>query len=554
MKKGRKLVLVLIVLVCAVSAVFANGAAEEPIIILYTNDVHCGYADNCGYTGVAALKNMYEAKYGKDNVTLVDVGDAIQGSAIGTVSNGEYIVDIMNKVGYDFAVFGNHEFDYNLTRLQERVNQSNATYLNASIVFTGSDAKENKLAATKPYEIVSYGMTKVAFIGVSTPESIIKSTPKYFMDANGNYIYEFKAEDALYATVQSYVDEVKELGADYVVVLSHLGIEEDSAPNRSTDLIANTTGIDILLDAHSHSVVEGQWIANKDGFEVLYSQTGTKLENIGVLTIAPGKYFRTQLVKTDARDAEVDAFIAAIDAEYKSALQKVVAHSEVQLSITDENGARVVRNREAVIGDLCADAYKAVSGADVAFVNGGGIRATIKAGDITTENMMAVHPYGNMLCMCEATGQEILDALEHGSKNTTAVAAVGKNAQGESGGFLQVSGLKYTIDTSIASTVVTDAKGMFQYVAGERRVKDVFVGSEETGWTAIDPDKTYTLACHNYKLQDMGDGYTMFADNKFLIDKAMLDNQVVITYIVDFLDGNVSEADYGQVKGRITVK
>jgi 2',3'-cyclic-nucleotide 2'-phosphodiesterase (5'-nucleotidase family) len=249
----------------------------------------------------------------------------------------------------------------------------------------------------------------------------------------------------------------------------------------------------------------------------------------------------------------MDSVIARIDGEYKASMLKVVAHSDIDLSIRNEDGARAVRNRETIIGDLCADAYRAVSGADIAFVNGGGIRADIKAGDINTENVIAVHPYGNMLCMCEATGQEILDALEHGSKNTQAVANDGPNAKGESGGFLQVSGLKYTIDTSVPSSVKTDSKGLFVGVDGPRRVKDVFVGSEEKGWEPIDPDKTYTLACHNYKLQDMGDGYTMFVDNKFLIDKAMLDNQVLISYIRDFLGGNISAKDYGKVKGRITI-
>lgn len=548
----KRFLAVLVVLALSCAMLFAAKQAK-PIVVLYTNDVHCGYVDNCGYSGLAAVKAQYEEEYGEDYVTLVDNGDAIQGTAIGTVSYGQYIVDLMNAVGYDFAIFGNHEFDYNLDRLAAVIKRMNAQYLACNIVYKGTFGS-NKLFGSKPYKIVKYGPVKVAYIGVATPESVVKSTPKYFMDANGNYIYEFKDGEDMYETVQKYVDKVRKKGADYVVVLAHLGIEEDSAPNRSTDLIANTTGIDVLLDGHSHSTVECDLIKNKDGKDVIYSQTGTKLKNIGVLTIDPNENkIETRLIQTTEHDKEVDAVIEKIDGEYKAAMQAVVAHSDIELTIRNEDGFRAVRNRETIIGDLCADAYRAVAGSDVAFVNGGGIRADIKAGDLNTENILAVHPYGNMLCMCEATGQQILDALEHGSKNTQAKTDDGKNALGESGGFLQVSGLKYTIDTSVPSSVRTDSKGMFISVDGPRRVKDVFVGSEESGWEKIDPEKTYKVSCHDYLLQDMGDGYTMFAKDKYLINKAMIDNQVLITYIRDFLGGNISAKQYGAVKGRITV-
>ena len=555
MTNTKKVLVALLVLLCASSMIFAQAAKEEeakPIVVIYTNDIHCGYVNNCGYTGLAALKAEYEAEYGADNVTLVDCGDAIQGAAIGTVSKGSYIVKIMNEVGYDFGIFGNHEFDYDLTNLFERIHQSKMQYLNSNIIYKGVWG-QNKLAATKPYAIVDYNGTKVAYIGVSTPESIIKSTPRYFTNSKGEYIYDFLAGKDLYACVQNYVDEVRAKGADYVVVLAHLGLEEDSAPNRGTDLIANITGVDVILDGHSHSIVESDFVKDKAGKDVLYTQTGINFQNIGVLTIDVDGTMSTKLVKTTAHDENMDALIAKIDGEYKAALQKVVAKSEVDLKCKNEDGARAVRNRETAIGDFCADAYKTVSGADVAFVNGGGIRADLNAGDITPEKMIAVHPYGNMLCMCEATGQEIIDALEHGSKNTQKVSNDGPNAVGESGGFLQVAGLKYTIDTSVPSHVVTDEKGMFIRVDGARRVKNVMVGSEEKGWQPIDLNKTYTLACHDYKLHDMGDGFTMFADNKFIIDRAMIDNQVIITYITDFLGGNIPAAKYSQPKGRITV-
>lgn len=552
MTKGKKIVLSVLVVMCAFAVAFAGGKKEsnDTIKILYTNDVHCGYTDNCGYTGLAYVKQSLQDAY--NYVALVDCGDAIQGAAIGTVSYGEYIVDIMNEVGYDFAIFGNHEFDYGMDKLAERIEQANAQYLCSTVTYSG-EKDGNKLAGAKPYEIVKYGKTKVAFIGVSTPESITKSTPTYFQDGEGNYIYDFATGEGLYECVQSYVKEVRKKGADYVIVLAHLGIEEGSAPNLSTDLIANTTGIDVVIDGHSHSTVNCEYVENKVGKPVLLTQTGTKLENIGVLTIVPGKFAYSELVQTTAHDAKIDLFIDAIDAEYKAALQIPFGKSEIELSINNADGARAVRNRETAIGDFCADAYRFVSGADVAFVNGGGIRATIAKGEINKEQLLAVHPYGNMLCVCEATGQEILDALEWGSKSTTKDANSGKTAYGESGGFLQVSGLKYTIDTSIPSSTTQDERGMFVSVNGPRRVKNVYVGSEETGWTPIDPNKTYTLACHDYKLKSMGDGYSMFADNNFIIDCAKIDNQVVIDYVTDFLGGVIPAAQYSAPQGRITV-
>ena len=550
MNRFKRFALVMAIALIGVTMLFAQGAAEaleaqKDIVVLYTNDVHCAIDSNIGYAGLA----KYKAEMEKDNfVVLVDAGDAIQGDTIGTVSKGEYLVDIMNEVGYDFCVLGNHEFDYGTDVLASLLKKADAQYLNATIEYTGNG--NNLLKDTVPYVIERFGFLDVAFIGVSTPESITKSTPRYFME-DGQFVYDFAAGEDLYAAVQGYVDEVREKGADVVIVISHLGVEEGSEPNRATDLIANTTGIDALIDGHSHTTEPSMLVADKSGRKVLYTQTGTKLNNIGKLTISKDGSVKAELVAEAEKDEAVTAFIEDIKAQYESLVNTVVAHTEVELSITDENGVRAVRNRETAIGDLCADAYRAVADTDIAFVNGGGIRATIKKGDITTANMISVHPYGNALCSCYATGAEILDALEHSVVNTAATAASDGKAVGESGGFLQVSGIKFTVDTSIPSSVKKDDKGLFVAVEGERRVKDVFV--EENGeWVPIDPEKTYIVACHNYLLQDMGDGYTMFTDNVYILDKVLIDNQVIINYICDFLGGNVG-SEYAEPQGRITV-
>ena len=504
---------------------------DNDIVILYTNDVHCAVDDNLGYTGLAIVKNALEAQ-GK-HVVLVDNGDAVQGDTIGTLSNGEYIIDIMNEVGYDVATPGNHEFDYGMDQFFALTEQANFPYVSAN--FVDSDGN----TVLDPYVIKDVAGVKIAFVGISTPKTITTSTPKYFQDDNGNYIYAFQQDETgekLYAAVQSAVDAARAEGAQFVIALAHLGIEEDCSPWTSSEVIVNTTGIDAVLDGHSHSMIQGEKVKNKDGAEVLLSSTETKLAYIGCLTIKDDGSMSTTLIG----DNGMKEFIGGIQEEFEELVNTVVASTDVDLIIKDPaSGERIVRVSETNLGDLCADAYRAMSGADVAIVNGGGVRADIPAGDITYGQIIAVHPFGNEMCVVECTGQEILDALELGCSKLPA----------ESGGFLQVSGMTYTVDLNVESTVKLDENGMFVSVEGDRRVKDVTVGGEP-----LDPEKTYTLASHNYKLKDCGDGYTMFADNLFLQDSVMIDNQVLINYIVNVLGGTVGEEysdPYGQ--GRITI-
>lgn len=515
----------------APAEVSAYLGLDNDIVILYTNDVHCGVDDNLGYAGLATVKNALEAQ-GK-HVVLVDNGDAVQGDTIGTLSNGEYIIDIMNEIGYDVATPGNHEFDYGMDQFFALTEQANFPYVSANFVDNDGNT------VLDPYVIKDVAGVKIAFVGISTPKTITTSTPKYFQDDNGNYIYSFQQDETgekLYAAVQSAVDAARAEGAQFVIAMAHLGIEEDCSPWTSSEVIVNTTGIDAVLDGHSHSLIQGEKVKNKDGAEVLLSSTETKLAYIGCLTIKDDGSMSTTLIS----DNGMKDFIGGIQEEFEELVNTVVASTDVDLIIKDPaSGERIVRVSETNLGDLCADAYRAMSGADVAIVNGGGVRADIPAGDITYGQIIAVHPFGNEMCVVECTGQEILDALELGCSKLPA----------ESGGFLQVSGMTYTVDLNVESSVKLDENGMFVSVEGDRRVTDVTIGGEP-----LDPEKTYTLASHNYKLKDCGDGYSMFADNVFLQDSVMIDNQVLINYIVDVLGGTVGEeyADpYGQ--GRITI-
>lgn len=556
----KKIYAALMALVLALGLLTGCGAAQtaeetrtEDILILFTSDVHCGIEDDIGYAGLAAY--AADLREQTPYVTLVDCGDAVQGDVIGTVSQGQSLVDIMNRVGYDYAVLGNHEFDYGMEQLTALLTQANAQYLGANIVYTGSG--ENALEALQPWAMEEYGDTAVAFIGVTTPWSTTSSRPTNFMDEDGNYVYDFAAGDEgekLYGLVQGYVDEAAAAGADYIVLLTHLGDTEEMTPYSSVELIENITGVDAVLDGHAHSTIPTRIVEDEAGEDVVLVATGTKLNNIGRLVITPeGGVYGGLVSQYEKKDGETDAFVQEVKELYEDQVNVVVAHSDTALSCNDEAGFRLIRCRETAIGNFCADAYRAVTGADIAVVNGGGIRADLPAGDITYADIIAVHPYGNTLCMVEATGQEILDMLEVASRFTTAEYQGDGLTLGEDGGFLSVSGLRYTVDTTVETTVVMDENDMFSEVAGARRVKDVEVLNGETGeYEPLDPEGVYTLASHNYIIKQGGNGMNMFLDNELLIDEAILDYEALITYLTDDLGGELS-ALYAGPEGRITV-
>jgi len=335
------------------------------------------------------------------------------------------------------------------------------------------------------------------------------------------------------------IDAAKD-DADYVIGLGHLGVSQGSEPWTSREVIANTYGFDAFLDGHSHTVVS-ETVKDKNGNDVLLAQTGTKLANAGRLTIASDgtiSHENIDLAEVEA-DADTTALISQITERFEALQNQVVARTEVELTINDDKGIRAVRNAETNLGDLCADAYRVLMGGDVAFVNGGGIRDSIAAGDITYGDIIRVHPFGNEICLVEVTGQQIKDCLELGARDLPE----------ESGGFQHVSGMTYTVNTAIPSSVVLDEMGMFVKVDGAYRVTDIQIGGEP-----LDVEKTYALASHNYLLKSQGSGASMFGtDNVTIIkDCVMIDNQALIRYIVDELGGIVGQ-EYAQPQGRITV-
>lgn len=552
--KNKLKLMCLVLSITTVLSLFIGCKSNKnnDIIILYTSDVHCGIDENIGYAGLKAYKNYCQGI--TEYTTLVDCGDAVQGDLIGTVSDGEYIIDIMNKVGYDLAILGNHEFDYGIDQLNTLIAKSNAEYIGCNITYTGTAT--NKLSDVKPYKIIEYGDVSVGFVGVSTPQTIAASTPTHFQE-NGEYVYGFTAEsqEAFYGCIQSSVDECISKGADHVILLTHLGDTEPYAPFSSVNVIENTTGIDAVLDGHEHSVIPCRIEKNKNGENVMLSSTGTKLNNIGRLTIsASSGEITTGLISSyDEKDAETQTFISGIKSSYEEELNTIVGTCEVELSLSDENGIRMIRSREMPIGNFCADAYRAIASADIGLVNGGGIRADIKKGDVTYSDVISVHPFGNSLCMIEASGQEILDALEIAAVEAQKEYSKDGSAYGENGSFLHVSGLKYTIDTSIESTVEFDSVGMVTTLGDARRVKNVEVVTDDGSYEPLDPNKTYTVASHNYLLKQSGGGHDFFNDNKILIDESIADYEVLINYLTDFLDGKIDSV-YSATEGRITVE
>ena len=551
-KRVAAVLFIAAVLLMLFTAGCGAGQAQEDIVVLYTGDVHCGIEENIGYAGLGAYKEQLQEQ--TPHVFLIDTGDAVQGDFISMISEGGYVVDIMSQTGYDFAVPGNHEFDYGLDGLQALIERAEFPYLSCNITYSGE--KEHALEAIRPYEIVDCGNVSLAFIGVTTPETLGSTAPGYFME-DGQYVYGFTGENDgadLYDCEQSYVDACRTQGADYVVVAAHLGDGEEYGSFSSNALAQNTEGIDVILDGHAHSTISCYVETNKKGEQVLISTTGTKFANIGQLVITADGHISTGLISAyPEKDAEIEQYIDTIQAAYEADLAKVAGTSETVLTGYSETGARLVRNRETNIGNFCADAYRAAAGADIALVNGGGIRADFPAGDITYKYLFDVHPFGNTLCMVEATGQEILDCLETCYRFVLPIAEEHGNAVGEDGGFQQVSGLQFVIDTSIPSSVTVDENGMLVSIDGPRRVKDVMVLNAEGVYEPLDAGRVYTVASHSHLLKDSGSGCNMFVDNHFIIDEGMADYQILVTYMTDYLNGHIDER-YAGTEGRITVK
>lgn len=518
---------------------FSAVAWAADVVILHTNDIHCGISDN---VGVARL-SQYKKDLKKQGlaVLLADAGDAVQGAPIGKLSKGESIVNIMNAIGYDFLIPGNHEFDYGMEQFFKLNALQKTKY--ASCNFTDLRTGEHPLRA---YKIVEAGGHKIAFVGVTTPETLATSTPKYFQDENGEFIYGFSEDDSgakIYAAIQKAVDAAKAEGAEYVIVVGHLGVN-GSIPKWSSITIAeNTRGVTAIIDGHSHEQFESLMAKNKDGKDVLITQTGTKMQTVGKLVIHDDGTMTSTLEKDDTLPAPDPKILKVIEKENKKfepILKQTVGESLVDLCERDPaTGERRVRSQETNMGDFVADAFRAVLNTDVALVNGGSLRNKISKGVFTYQDILTAFPFGNMSSAVEVTGQTILDALELSAMNLP----------DENGGFLQVSGMSYTIDATIPSTVELDAHGSFVAVRGDRRIKDVMIGGKP-----LDPEKIYTVGGTTYVLKDGGNGMVMFKGAKLIDDGTLTDADMIMEYVQNHMNAKIGE-EYAnwQGQGRINI-
>ncbi len=509
---------------------------KSDVTILYTNDVHT-YIDKQSpkltYAAIADLKQSYQ-NAGKD-VLLVDAGDHVQGTAYGSMDEGASIIKLMNAAGYDVATPGNHEFDYGMNRAKAIMKEADFPYLSCNWV----DLRTT-LRVLPSVKVFVRGGRRIAFVGVTTPETFTKSTPAYFMDkAQRKYIYDIQGgEDGkkLYDAVQKAIDKAKLL-ADVVIGLGHLGVDSSSSPWTSEEVIAHTSGFDAFIDGHSHTVMENKQVQDASGKAVTLTQTGSYFANVGEMTIAADGTITTKLIPTHEG---MDAGIAAMQTSWVNTVDDMlgekIAVGDSDFYVSDPaTGKRRIRSAETNLGDFVADGIYTYFNeveklhCDVAIMNGGGIRADVPAGDWTFKTCKQVSPFGNVACLMSVTGKQIQDALEFAAR------FAGEGGK-ENGGFLQVAGATYEIHTDIPNTVQTDEKNVWIGSAtGTPRVQNVKIYDKASGsYLPLDPGATYALAGMNYTLRNLGDGFAMFDGAELIKDYVSEDYLVMSTYAMIF--------------------
>ena len=509
---------------------------KSDVTILYTNDVHT-YIDKQSpkltYAAIADLKQSYQ-NAGKD-VLLVDAGDHVQGTAYGSMDEGASIIKLMNAAGYDVATPGNHEFDYGMDRAKAIMKEADFPYLSCNWV----DLRTT-LRVLPSVKVFVRGGRRIAFVGVTTPETFTKSTPAYFMDkAQRKYIYDIQGgEDGkkLYDAVQKAIDKAKLL-ADVVIGLGHLGVDPSSSPWTSEEVIAHTSGFDAFIDGHSHTVMENKQVQDASGKAVTLTQTGSYFANVGEMTIAADGTITTKLIPTHEG---MDAGIAAMQTSWVNTVDDMlgekIAVGDSDFYVSDPaTGKRRIRSAETNLGDFVADGIYTYFNeveklhCDVAIMNGGGIRADVPAGDWTFKTCKQISPFGNVACLMSVTGKQIQDALEFAAR------FAGEGGK-ENGGFLQVAGATYEIHTDIPNTVQTDEKNVWIGSAtGTPRVQNVKIYDKASGsYLPLDPNATYALAGMNYTLRNLGDGFAMFDGAELIKDYVSEDYLVMSTYAMIF--------------------
>ena len=524
---------------------------SDDIIILHTNDVHCGVNDVIGYDGLNLYKKELKTKY--KHVLLVDAGDNIQGGAIGLLSKGKDIINITNYLEYDVVTIGNHEFDYKAETLFNLSEIIKAGYICCNFL-----RRKNHSTVFRPYKIKKVGNVSIGFIGVLTPLTLTKSYLHTLVDENGSLIYDFLTErdgHELYEAVQGYIDELRNVEkVDYVIILAHVGYGGDALEQyTSPALLAHINGVDAIIDGHTHLAYNNTF-PDKDGKQIYISQTGTKLNIVGKLTIKPNGNITSELIDkiplfegydsdsyyTVERegieryvDKATNEFIEDIIESHAHEFQEIVAFTDFDLLITTNRG-RIIRFEENLLGNLVTDALKFVGNSDISLINAGSIRESIKKGNITFNHVLNTLPFSAKIIVKEVSGRDILDALEFSTK------ALPKT----SSKFLQVSGIKFKVDDSLESKVIVDEFENFVKVDGERRVYDVYINDKK-----IDENKKYTISFDDF-LAEGGDGFSMFTKYNLTNDTSLVDNEAFKFYLETELNRTIPNK-YKTTQGRI---
>ena len=533
---------------------FQEEELSDDIIILHTNDVHCGLLDNIGYDGLMLYKKELQKKY--KYVLTVDIGDHIQGDTIGVLSKGLDIIDIMNKIGYDVATIGNHEFDFGLESLEKCYKALNCGYISANYCY-----RKNKTSIYPQYMIKKVGTKNIGFIGILTPTTLSKTYLSRIVDENGQMVYDFLTENEgkeLYDTIQKYINEVKSKGADYIIILSHLGNDVDNLKQYAiSTLINHISGVNAVLDGHTHQVYNIN-STDKENNEVPIIQVGTKLSNLGILKITNGTIkseIISEIPKPDkVKDAievkrsnnkkrwvdkDMNEYINNIIDSHSDELNEVIGKLNFDLIINldpNDQHKQISRSEESTLGDLITDAIRVAGEGNMSIMSAGSIRTDLKKGNITYKNILDILPFSNNIIVKEVLGQDILDALEYGVRFLPE----------KSPKFPQVSGISFKVDITFESTIEVDDNDMFVKVKGDRRVYDAKIGKKK-----INPKEKYRISFDNY-IGAGGDGYSMFRNYEETFNTLKTDNEAFISYIKEDLKGIVPD-NYKSTQGRIII-
>ena len=583
----------LIAILCVPVSAFDEGKSND-IVILYINDAHANLDRPLSYDTIGAIKKQLEKEY--RYVLLVDAGDHLQGTEFGSLDKGATIVQLMNKAGFDLAVPGNHDFDYGMDTFLKRTQEAEFPYLSCNFYHQSDGVRGERLL--EPFHAYHFGKEIVAFIGITTPETILNAAPSHFQDDNGNFCYEISGCEngkALYDEVQNTVNAVRKAGATKVIAVGHLGDDPSSSPWTSEEVIENVSGLDAFIDGHSHSMIRQKQVLSANGTTTLLTQAGENLNKVGIMIID----YETGEIRSDLIDCEelqktvtnkdgsktsqivgyqlsselyggpdwpIDYTIAAQKNQWikkvNLAMKQKIGETNVVLENFSEDGKQLACMQETNTGDFAADAIYYLfdqmdMDVDGAIVYGGGIRNESIKGVMTYKTCMDIQSFSDAVCLQIITGQQLLDALEWGAR--------GAGSGEECNGFLQVSGIRYQVDTQWPDSTQKSDDG-FMWIGGPTggyRVHDVEIYDKATdGWKPLDTQANYRIAGSDYILRNSGNGYTMFSSGVNMIDYVMRGYMVLANYVQAFEDNTVKASnspllekypsfgiDYGAING-----